>query len=240
MEHLIDINFLSRFLYLVHMRLETEILSDLKEQGADFVYFIDISTLSNMLSRLYPRAIIFGISLSPVYLFSMTRNDEIDGDEFSETERKSDLLADLLAVKLQEKGFTALSQSEKNLVARGFYDECTQSTIMPHKTIAGLAGMGWIGKHNLLVSPEFGSAISLCSVLTDAPLLTRNHAPASPECGDCSICRDACIPHAIKGNTWEKENSRDALVDIRRCTGCLKCLVLCPWTQNYMNHYLEN
>ena len=35
-----------------------------------------------------------------------------------------------------------------------------------------LAGLGWIRKRNLLVTPDFGSAICMCSVLTNTPLRT--------------------------------------------------------------------
>jgi len=38
---------------------------------------------------------------------------------------------------------------------------------MPQKTIATRAGLGWIGKTALLITPQFGSAIRLNSVLTD-------------------------------------------------------------------------
>lgn len=74
----------------------------------------------------------------------------------------------------------------------------------------------------------------MCTVLTNAPLKTVIHAPANPLCGNCNICKDICPVDAIKGNTWDIDTSRDDLVDVYKCTPCLKCLVLCPRTQTYM------
>ena len=126
------------------------------------------------------------------------------------------------------------SQSEDNIYSTGFYNEKTKSTPLPHKTIAGLAGLGWIGKHNLLVTPEFGSAICMCTVLTDAPIEPVLHTPVNSQCGNCSICKDICSFKAIEGNTWNIRTSRDELVDVYKCNTCLRCLVFCPWTQIYM------
>ena len=43
-------------------------------------------------------------------------------------------------------------------------------TPLPHKTVATRTGLGWIGKNCLLVTKEYGSAVRLSSLLTDAPL----------------------------------------------------------------------
>ncbi len=101
----------------------------------------------------------------------------------------------------------------------GLYNELTNTTPLPHKTIALLAGLWWIGKHNLLVTPEFGSAISLYTVLTDAPVKTVLHPPARSLFGDCSICWDICSPGALTGRassaahrkSWKTENRSTAL-----------------------------
>ena len=61
-------------------------------------------------------------------------------------------------------------------------------TPLPHKTVATRAGLGWIGKSCLLVTPEFGSAVRLSSLLTDAPL--PSDAPVDESrCGSCSRLR---------------------------------------------------
>jgi len=118
----------------------------------------------------------------------------------------------------------------------GFYDETTKTTPLPHKKIAILAGLGWIGENNLLVTQEYGSALCMCTILTNAPLPTENKPIIMPKCGECTICKDICPTGAIHGATWEMGMNRDLIVDVYHCDGCLKCLVNCPWTQKYMKN----
>jgi len=227
------------------MSLEIELKQKLINKEADFVQFVDISNLSRKQNKGFPHAILIGIILSPEFIKMITelpdyvekivRTCKVKSDEYVEKEAQADGIADWLADYLIEKGFKAYSQSEKNIERTGFYDEIAKTTPLPHKTIAGLAGIGWIGKHNLLVTPEYGSAICMCSVLTDAPLTSEFHSPMDSSCGDCKICYDICTPNAITGNAWKLNCHREEIVDVFQCTQCLKCLVFCPWTQKYAN-----
>jgi epoxyqueuosine reductase len=227
------------------MSLESELKSELYHQGADFIHFVDVSQLSDKQNKQYPIAILVGIVLSPDFILKITNkpdyvqkmicNNQMDEDEFNQKEKRTDQLADHIARFLKKKGYSAYSQSEDNIYKTGFYNEKARSTPLPHKTIAGLAGLGWIGNHNLLVTREFGSAVSMCTVLTDAPLKTILHTPLNSQCGNCSICKNVCQEGAIKGNTWNINSLRDDLVDVHKCTTCLKCMVFCPFTQAYMN-----
>jgi epoxyqueuosine reductase len=217
------------------MTLEAGLESELRNRGADIVSYIDLTQLSHEQNKGYPNALLIGIKLSPEYIKRISSSKIIDADEFHATEVKTDQLADYITDYISSKGYSAFSQSEDSIFSTGDYNESTLTTPLPHKTIAGLAGLGWIGKHNLLVSPEFGSAISMCSVLTDAPLKTVLCTPASSQCGDCSTCIDICPVSAIKGPEWKKGIHRDELVDVYLCKSCLLCLALCPWTQEYVN-----
>ncbi len=232
------------------MSLEVKLKTELYSEGANFVHFVDISNLPNDQNKGYPSAILIGIILSsgfiqtitdtPDFVKEMNRNNQINENEFHIKEAKTDKLADFIANYLSSKGYSAYSQSENNIYSSGFYNEKTKSTPLPHKTIAGLAGIGWIGKHNLLVTSEFGSAISMCSVLTDAPLATVLHTPSISHCGDCNICKNICSVKAIKGNSWKLGISRNKIVDVYKCNACLECLALCPWTQKYIKNNKPN
>lgn len=98
-----------------------------------------------------------------------------------------------------------------------------------------MAGLGWIGKSNLLVTEEYGSALCMCSVLTNAPIPTENRKIIMPKCGKCTVCKEACPTGAIYGSTWKIGMSRDLIVDVYHCETCLKCLSNCIYTQKYMN-----
>lgn len=71
------------------------------------------------------------------------------------------------------------------------FDESTLSVPFPHKTAAIRAGVGWIGKSDLLVSEEFGSAFRMCTVLTDAPL-----TPGTPLRSHCAAPAGPALRHA--------------------------------------------
>ena len=223
------------------MSLETEIREELTIVA--FLHFVDVSRLCEEQSKGLNTAILFGLSLTPKFIREVAQTDDYveqlvrsnrqDEDEFSLKETKVGQMADELADFLQSKNYLAYSQSDKNLERNGCYNFQNHSTLLPHKTIAVKSGIGWIGKNNLLTTNELGSALSMCTVLTNAPLPTPTNAEVHPKCGNCTICKDVCPTGALTGNSWDKNTSRDEIVDVYKCTTCLKCLVHCPWTQSY-------
>src|SRR5512147_2230130 len=76
-------------------------------------------------------------------------------------------------------------------------------SLFNHKMAATSAGLGWIGKNGLLISPDHGPRLSLATVLTDAPF-----APDRPMehslCGDCVLCIEHCPSKAITGAEWSR------------------------------------
>lgn len=224
---------------------QKQLVTEIRKHKIDFTHFVDISHLSPIENKGYSTAILIGIALSrkytqqvastPKYVEQIKRNDTIQFDEFYLTELKTDKIADNIAQFIQEKGFSAYSQSKDNILKTGFYNSETKNTPLPHKTIAVYAGLGWIGKHNLLVTKKYGSAISMCTILTDAPIESTKQTPTSSHCGVCQICKEICKPKSIQGATWECGIDRDLLVNVSSCTTCLQCMIQCPWTQRYCN-----
>lgn len=134
------------------------------------------------------------------------------------------------------------------LPTSGGADPDTLRTPLSHKMVATRSGLGWIGKNGLLVTREYGSAIMLISVLTDAPL-TPGAPIDSSQCGACTVCVRSCPGSALRGQTWCIGTDRDQILDARkaRATGrqraldylgveetvCGICIAVCPWTRRY-------
>ena len=73
-----------------------------------------------------------------------------------------------------------------------------QKAHLSHKKIGLFAGLGWIGRNNLLVNPELGARFRLVTVLTDMPL--KVDEPINSDCGECRACISVCPADAIKEN----------------------------------------
>jgi epoxyqueuosine reductase QueG len=125
----------------------------------------------------------------------------------------------------------------------------TLTTPLPHKTAATRAGLGWIGKSALLIAKNYGPALRLATVLTDAPLAAGDPVDDS-QCGDCTKCVDRCPAKAIVGKNWAVGTERQSIYDARACcamaknlagqkdipaTICGICIHACPWTQKYIS-----
>ena len=64
------------------------------------------------------------------------------------------------------------------------------------KAAATLAGLGWIGKQTLCITPQLGPRVRWCTVITDA-VLPYDDPFKEDLCGDCELCIKACPTNAI-------------------------------------------
>lgn len=97
----------------------------------------------------------------------------------------------LIASYIQDLGSQALPIPASQII-----DWEKQKSHVSHKKVGYLAGLGWIGKNNLLVNPELGARFRLVTVLTDMPLETDK--PLEAGCGSCIECLAPCPAQAIK------------------------------------------
>ncbi len=124
------------------------------------------------------------------------------------------------------------------------YRVFTDSAPVMEVALAEKAGLGWRGKHTLLLNREGGSAFFLGEIYTDLPLPVD--APQAEHCGSCRKCLDICPTQAIVA---------PYRLDARRCIsyltielkgsipeefrplignriyGCDDCQLVCPWNR---------
>lgn len=124
------------------------------------------------------------------------------------------------------------------------YRAFTDSAPILEKALARNAGLGWIGKHTLVINRDAGSYFFLGEILTDLPLPID--APASAHCGTCTRCIEVCPTQAIIGPyqldarrciSYLTIESKDPIPeDLRpllgnRVFGCDDCQLVCPWNK---------
>jgi epoxyqueuosine reductase len=102
---------------------------------------------------------------------------------------------------IQDLGYRAIPVPASQIV-----DWKNQRGHLSHKHVARLAGLGWIGRNNLLINEKFGSRIRLVTILTDLPLATDS--PLSEDCGSCRACQSVCPVEAIKDRPEDFDHLR--------------------------------
>lgn len=200
-----------------------------EQNNIDIIKIVDITSLTLIENKGLSRAILLVKILPKDYIHKLNRENNRDSSIFSETDK----LADKLTESILQEGYKAISQSEKSIDLREEYNENTKSTFLPHKKIAVMSGLGWIGKNNLLITQKYGAALSMCSVLTDMPLNVDQIKIIASQCGECNLCAKICPVQAIHGKKWELGINRDDIVDVYKCITCLKCLAGCKYSINY-------
>ena len=93
--------------------------------------------------------------------------------------------------------------------------------IYQHKSAAVAAGLGWIGKSALFISPEHGPRVRLATVLTDAEL-PCDAIPMASRCGNCTLCVKACPSGAILGKNYVRGMERGEIFDAEKCSRHMK------------------
>ena len=124
------------------------------------------------------------------------------------------------------------------------YRVFTDSAPVMEVELAGKAGLGWRGKHTLLLNREAGSYFFLGEIYTDLPLPADEAQP--DRCGTCRKCLDACPTRAFIGPyqldarrcisylTIEHKGAiPEALRPLvgNRVYGCDDCQLVCPWNR---------
>ena len=225
--------------------LSIQLRKEVHRYNADLVGFADLSHLPAESRNHLPNGISLMLKLNPQILSQLEKGPTPAYYlEYQKLNRQLDEMAIKVETYIKNLGYNAVANTTK-LVTK---DEKSQSTKLPHKTVATLAGLGWIGKTALLITPEFGSAIRLTTVLTDMPLEVGKPMAVS-KCGTCDACVTSCPVDAASGQVWEFGMDRDDLYDVYKCeyttrelsekaglnaTLCGICIYKCPYSQAYI------
>ncbi len=109
------------------------------------------------------------------------------------------------------------------------------------KSFAQQAGLGWIGKNKLLISPRFGSFCFIGILLINREM--NYDKPMENKCGTCTRCINACPSKALNNGVLEArrcisyltlETKKDVPLDLKSqlngyIKGCDICADVCPW-----------
>jgi epoxyqueuosine reductase QueG len=117
----------------------------------------------------------------------------------------------LVADRIQKLGFASLPVAASQII-----DWENQRAHLSHKHVGRAAGLGWLGRNNLLVNRELGSRFRLVTVLTEMPL--EPAAPLDRDCGSCRACAAACPAGAIKETreAFDHQACYETLKDFRK------------------------
>lgn len=149
-----------------------------------------------------------------------------------------------LAKKI-ENDYLALSQKQGWPDIQPSQRPFVDSAPVLEKAFGEKAGLGWIGKHTLLINQHAGSWFFLGEILTNIPLPT-NQQLAKNKCGDCTACLKICptdafvAPYQLDARrcisylTIELKDSipeefREPIGN--RVFGCDDCQAICPWNK---------
>ena len=137
---------------------------------------------------------------------------------------------------LKKKGYKAI-------ICDGYREG---GSILPLKLAAIRAGLGWQGKHSLLISKKFGTFLALGGIITDADL-EHNTIEESNRCRNCDKCQKACPLAALNQpyvlnvkkcmsyllqNDKIPENLKTVMEN--RIGDCEICQESCPWNRKHL------
>ncbi|MCL2396651.1 MAG: hypothetical protein FWC93_01155 [Defluviitaleaceae bacterium] len=224
------------------MVLNNEITRLLAAEGCSIVGFADFAHLPEYMRPTLPYGISIGLAYSKKAMGD-NRNGQPQQyyDEYKSITLRLPILADMVADYLTTRGYTTVAAPVPSVIDA---DLCTT---LPHKTVATLSGLGWIGKCAALVTKDAGPAVRITAVLTDAPFdcgepISTSNCPAG-----CTICANVCPGKAVLGENWSVATPREHIYDAHACNTaarayakvtlgleqafCSQCIAHCPYTE---------
>jgi len=182
---------------------------------------------ASLLEKL-PLAIVIGVGLSAAVLDSL---EDAPNLVYLHHYRQINAHLDQVALKISQE-ITRLGYLSVPIAASQLVDWEKQLGHVSHKELARLAGLGWRGRNNLLVTEQWGAQVRLSSILTDFPLEAAK--PVVKDCGNCFRCLSSCPVEAIKKELkdFDSAGCYNQLKEFKKQTGighhiCGLCVKVC-------------
>ena len=146
--------------------------------------------------------------------------------------------------KVIRKRLKQLGQTIEQQVGKLGYRPFVDSAPVLERPLAEKAGLGWTGKHSLLIDAKNGSWFFIGELMIDLPLPVDK--PVEEKCGHCVACLKICptqaivAPYVVDGRRCISyltiELQGPIPVEFRkaignRIYGCDDCQLICPWNR---------
>jgi epoxyqueuosine reductase QueG len=232
---------------LVETSFQCELENAARELGADLFGVADLTEAQDFVCnqggeylRKFPRAISIGIRLMDAVVDELHRHEERSviftyRALYNSVNSRLDHIGLLLARRIQKEGFQAYPIPASQVI-----DNDRLVGTVSNKLAPNLAGLGWIGKSCLLVTPEYGPRVRFATILTDAKL--KAGSSIKVRCGECRACVNICPPKAFSGVPFDPKEPREIRFNAHACYDYMKrreqklgeqlcglCVYICPY-----------
>lgn len=186
----------------------------------------------------YSHAIVIGINIPDKIIDKLdTSSGELEyRNSYNKINERLNHVTKAIEKSIIEEGYDAKAVNASYIIPDGkLYGE------LSHKMIANLAGLGWIGKSCLLITPHYGPRVRWATILTNLDLQVTNN-PTEPKCGNCNLCVVNCPAGAFSGVAFNENDPRESRYDAFKCSKhfdelekmgrprlCGLCVKVCPW-----------
>jgi epoxyqueuosine reductase len=198
--------------------------------GADLFGICDLAKLRGLqtvpedLLHGFEAALSVGLALRSDAIESISdRPSPAYAKEYKRANRALDTMTQSLVSALAQQGRRGLA-----IPASETLDRRNHLGAISHRALARAAGLGWIGKSLLLITPQYGPRVRLATILCD--LRAGEPAEMDALCGDCVACIDACPANALREPPQKTYPPRRSdVLDLEACRN--QCKKLAPEEQ---------
>ena len=197
--------------------------------GATAVQFVKVPADSIFTGKAIPEpyAIVFTVRMDKEKMDTAPSFEAFH--EVAKGYKRMAIISNIVSRFMRNEGFAA-------------YPGTALGGLTDYSRLAEVAGLGAIGYHGLLITPEDGALLRLNTIYTNIsnlPLLTHNpHKWIRDFCAKCRKCIRKCPPKAIFDQPQVQKNGRVKCIDGKACLdyfaanhGCAICIDICPFSQ---------